>query len=539
MELNACRNVLCPSFGVAPIDPADVAGDGVGHYTVIGTTAADKVAAPAILCALCRTTAVLVSNAAILEELQRLASSSAPKTAVGGCRTAGCANHGRDLAVSPDLYHRFGHTASGSPRYRCRACAATFSTPKSVTHRLHQPDKTLPVFKALINKVPMRRLCDLMDVSPQLLYQRIGWIYERCRAFTAQYEAPLWAGTVERERMHIAVDRQEHMLNSGSAIDRRPVVMQAMASAEAYTGYILLQNLNFDPDADPFEIELAARECGDPDAPRPFRRYARLVLPSDDDVNDADGGDGMRPMSRGMAVHEQIAMAAHVQALRGMSTAASYVQLSMDREPGLERLALITFAERVKAGTVDAYFVRIAKVTTQAQKRQLVADAAALLRKEKAKYPDDTETELLFRLIDKRYKDSVRKVPEAKNRWVAHPFQTMSEPERAVLCLTDNGERPRGQIIQGFARASLRTVDRYFMQVRRKIHVLERPISTSSQANRRWYGYSAYSPLVAMRLLEIFRVVYNFHLVGLQDTTPAQRLGLVDRSFPLSDILRG
>ena len=171
--------------------------------------------------------------------------------------------------------------------------------------------------------------------------------------------------------------------------------------------------------------------------------------------------------------------------------------------------------------------------------RYFVADAAAVLRKEKAKYPDDTETELLFRLIEKRYTQTLRKIPDAKNRWVSHPFQTMSEPERAVLCLTDDGERPRRQVTQGFARASLRTVDRYFMQVRRKIHVLERPISTSSQANRRWYGYSAYSPLVVMRLLEIFRVVYNFHLIGQQDTTPAQRLGIVESAYSLDDLLRG
>lgn len=458
---------------------------------------------------------------------------------MGSCRIPACTNHGVDVAASPDGYQRFGQTAAGSPRHRCRVCGATFSTPKSITHRLRQPDKTLPVFKALINKVPMRRLCDLMDVSPQLLYQRIGWIHERCRAFAARHEAALWAGTVARERMHVAIDRQEHMLNSGSAIDRRPVTMQAMASAEGYTGYVLLQNLNFDPDADPFEIELAARACGDPDAPRPFRRYGRLVLPADGDVSDTDGGDGIRPMSRGMAVHEQIAMAAHMQVLRRMSAGAGYLQLSMDREPGLERLALLTFADRVKAGNLDAYFVRIAKVTTQAQKRQLVADAAAVLRKEKAKYPDDTETELLFRLIEKRYTQTLRKIPDAKNRWVSHPFQTMSEPERAVLCLTDDGERPRRQVTQGFARASLRTVDRYFMQVRRKIHVLERPISTSSQANRRWYGYSAYSPLVVMRLLEIFRVVYNFHLIGQQDTTPAQRLGIVESAYSLDGLLRG
>jgi hypothetical protein len=143
---------------------------------------------------------------------------------------------------------------------------------------------------------------------------------------------------------------------------------------------------------------------------------------------------------------------------------------------------------------------------------------------------------VLFRIIERRYKDALRAHPHARDRWVLHPYPSMSEPERAALCLSDDGVRPRNQIVAGFARASLRALDRYFMQVRRRIHVLERP-PTSASSMRVWYGYSAYSPVVVMRLIEIFRTVYNFNLAGQQTTTPAQRLGVVDRAFSLADIV--
>jgi hypothetical protein len=398
------------------------------------------------------------------------------------------------------------------------------------------------VFRGLINKVPMRRLCDLADVSPQMLYQRIGLIHERCREFASRHEQALYAGEHARERMHIAVDRQEHALNSGSVLDRRPILLLAMASAEAYSGYILAQHLNFDPDVDPFELELLAREAGDPETPRAFKQFGRIVLPYERDQLDADEevpslGPGFRAVSRGAHVHDAIAMAAHLQVIAKMTRSAGYVQLSMDRETGIERLALLTFLQRMKAGSADAYLVRINKALSQPKKQLAIAEAEANLAKAKARRPDMDERAVLFGLIESRYRKLIRSQPDARHRWVEHPYPTMSEPERAALCLSDDGERSRDQVIAGFARASLRSIDRYFMQVRRKVHVLERPISSASAAGRAWYGYSAYSAVVVMKLLEIFRTVYNYHLAGGQSTTPAQRLGLAEQRYELRKLL--
>ena len=86
------------------------------------------------------------------------------------------------------------------------------------------------------------------------------------------------------------------------------------------------------------------------------------------------------------------------------------------------------------------------------------------------------------------------------------------------------------------ARATLRALDRYFMQVRRKINILERPIHSASASGRAWHGYNAYSPRVVAEMLDIFRVVYNFHLRGQDGKTPAQRLGLAERPMSLAEL---
>lgn len=512
-------------------------------YTVAAGGGNTQGSTPVLQCRLCKTSVTMLSNHQIVEERDRLLLLGSPAK-LGSCRKVGCPNAANDLSFHPAAYQRFGSTAIGSPRYRCRVCGSTFSTPVSPHHRLRRPEKTLEVFRCLINKVAMRRTCELADVGAETLYQRIGLIYERCRDFVARHEEPLLAGTLKRERMHVAVDRQEHVLNSATTLDARPSVLWSVASAEANTGYILAQHLNFDPDVDVFATELAAREAGDLDHYPAFRIFGRLWLPHERLENNAGQSEAdpsmgaeYRSTSRGAHVHEGISLAAHFQVLERYTRGAAQLQITMDRESGIERICLLTFADRVRDGTMDAFLLRISKEHTQMQKRRALADAEAILKKERKRRPAISEIELLLDLIEKRFRHVRRYEPRPQDRWVHHPFPTMNEPDRALLCLTDNGDHSMEQLRLGFARASLRSVDRYFMQVRRKIHLLERPITSSSASFRRYFGYNAYSAVVVMRLLEIFRAVYNYHLVGQQTTTPAQRLGLIDHSCSLSELL--
>jgi len=64
------------------------------------------------------------------------------------------------------------------------------------------------------------------------------------------------------------------------------------------------------------------------------------------------------------------------------------------------------------------------------------------------------------------------------------------------------------------------------LTVRRRLSLLERPIGTASKIGRTWYGYSAYRPENIEKVLTIFRVFYNYCLIGKDKKTPAMRLGL-------------
>ena len=88
-----------------------------------------------------------------------------------------------------------------------------------------------------------------------------------------------------------------------------------------------------------------------------------------------------------------------------------------------------------------------------------------------------------------------------------------------------------------FARASMHAIDRYFMQVRRLLMALERPIHTPSNDGRVWRGYSPYDPARVQKLLDIYRCYYNFVKKGRDRKTPAMRLGLAKGPIRIEDIL--
>lgn len=388
----------------------------------------------------------------------------------------------------------------------------------------------------------MRRLCEVAGVNPKTLYHRIELIHDRCREFARVQEAPLFTGK-DFDFLHVTMDRQVFPLNSSTSLDTRPSLVIATTSTDARSGYVLAQNPNYDPEADPIALDLLARQVGDPALERPYRKYARLLMPYEyiEELEDSpDDGIGQaqtafRPATVGGTVQDGVALAAHLLVLKTITQGAKRIQLTMDNEPGLPRLAPYIFGDNFGSGNFDAFVVRIAKDLTQQRKRRFIAAALRDMREEAMKFPGLDDKGLLFKLIEARYMRFRRTT--GPDRWVRHPFPTMSEPEREVLPLTDH-VREVDRVVSGIARASLRSLDRYFMQLRRKVSILERPLKPASPGAH-YAEYTAYSPIVVIRVIEIFRTVYNYHLAGKQGSTPAQRLGLARRQWSLGEILAG
>eukprot|EP01137_Pigoraptor_chileana_P021957 Opistho-2@86332 len=233
-------------------------------------------------CRACLRKSVMRSNLAIAQEVERLYPSGRLKLRAG-CQTPACSAQGLSVSEHPEQYFSHGTTKAGQPRYRCKSCGSTFTAGVSVRTQ-RRPELDVPVLMHLVNKMPMRRICETLDINPATLYSKIGYLESATAHFCAEAEARLANGEHILRRAYASVDRQDHVLNWGSQLDRRNTKLGAVGAVENSTGYVLVMQLNIDPDCDPLDVEADAIARGDYEVPPVFRRYARLWLRRDYEV---------------------------------------------------------------------------------------------------------------------------------------------------------------------------------------------------------------------------------------------------------------
>jgi transposase-like protein len=565
IQVNFCKNPACSNFGVPPKQTVVRGGAnrGVQDTYIIQASGAGM---PILHCRLCGENPPPKSNASIAEEQARLLKSLtiAPEPS---CPDDSCANHAVTVSTKGG-YQSFGLTKSGSRRYLCNACGKTFSVGKSTTGQ-KQPHKNRLIFSLLMNKSPFRRICEVADIDTKTLYGKINFIYGQCIAFAADREQRLLNG-MAISRLYLGVDRQDYVVNWTRHEDRRNVMLHAVGSADNATAYVFGMHLNYDASLDSEAVEADAIACGDYQAKTPFRRYARCWLKEDytesvrkaikrkqqrkqglqddieavyveanqrDDVEVSETQDaGQRLPTRGMQIHAEYTLYGHFFYLKHLFGGVEKLRFFLDQDSGMRAACLAAFQPEIVARKADAFYVGIAKAMTVTEKRAAIASSRAAFESARKVNPGLSDAELETLLIKERIANMVA-IGKWQDRWMTHPFPNMSEPEKAVCYLTDYKDYDEDHLARLYNKASLHAIDCFFMQVRRRLSILERPIASASSANRTWYGYSAYNPETIVKMLGIFRVFYNYCLAGQDKKTPAMRLGLAKGKVSLEDII--
>ena len=522
---------------------------------------------PRLHCQLCGEEPPIKSNQAIAEERGRMLAALHQRPAPT-CLDARCANHDIPITQGAMHYQSFGRTRSGSHRYRCKACHATFAVGTATTGQ-RQPHKNRTVFALLMNKAPFRRICEVADIHPKTLYGKIDFLAGQCRAFAAEREHRLLEGLPIR-RLYLGTDRQEYMVNWTQENDRRNVILHAVGTAENATGYVFGIHLNYDPALDPDKVEQDATTCGDLPIRPPFRRYARCWLAADhaealqrqtrerragkrllaeeirdtyadaiqrDDVEVFETQDAHRRLpTKGMQLHAEYTLYGHFFYLRELLCGVEKVRFFLDQDSGMRAACLAAFHPEIAARRADAFYVRIGNQLTVPEKRAAIAASRGEFQRARRAHPALSDTAVKLLLIKERMAQMTA-LGKWQDKWLLHPFPHMSEPQKAVCYLTDYEDYDPDHLAWLYNKASLHAIDCFLMQVRRRLSLLERPIPSASRIGRMWYGYSPYNPEIIVKLLTIFRVFYNYCLTGIGGTTPAMRLGLAKGKVGLEDII--
>lgn len=564
LQVNTCRNNACPAFGLAPIPRTEETAAGLPKRRgrpgqLVTHTFTGREDKRGLSCRQCGHTSSLKSNVGVQEELARARSyleASPPLQ----CANSDCDSRKTGLPG----FQKFGKTKCGSPRFRCRTCGRTQSAPVAPTWRQKAADKNEILLSLLVNKVPMRRILEVAGVGPQTLYRKIEFFEQQCLAFAAAHESRL--SQMEFGHVDLATDRQDYLVNWGSHLNRLSFMVRAVATAERRSGFVLGIHPNFDPGIGAVEVEHMARLNGDVDR-EPYKRLApRFWLLSDyartarrreetaarsgaeiqDHRTRARSFDSADPFdesfvqtapSRGVQVRQEYVLMAHFLLLENFFRRANRITLFMDQDSGLRTAALVGFNERIRRGELDAFHVRSEKELTVDQRDRSLARSENVFQQFMAKHPGLSRSDSALLWL-KEVIGGVLKEGKNPTPWAQHPLCDRAEPGKCISLLTVRAQNDTDLLARSALTAGLKPIDRFFMSIRRRISLLERPISTPSNAQRTCHIYAPYNPVVACQLLNVFRVVCNYHLGGTTDkATPAMRLGLLDRRISLAEII--
>lgn len=481
LQTNTCRNPKCENFGRWPSQNVKRGSRKSSDvYRIIGGWGGARM----LWCKSCGQSLTLKSNQAIVEEFNRLWSPHVPPSGPT-CRNGNCVNNSRPLTTYPDEYQAFGNTTAGSKRYRCKQCGSTFSVGRRATLRQRFPKKNELILRALINKAPMRRICEIADIRPAVLYNRLKFFRRQCDAFGLAMERPLVEGR-ELPVLHLAVDRQDYVVNWGSQFSRQNTQLGAIATADNKSSYVFGMHLDYDPSVDAYEADLHAREIGDYKLPAAYRHYARIWLP--EDIGCEKGAEDVeRPQrlpANGVQVRREYTMFGHFLFLKRLLAGATDLRFYLDPESNINAACLTAFNKGVSDRSVEAYYVSLNKNLSIDQKRLALAEREALLTTLRRKYEGMSDWALARKVMAAEYESISAREPKVLKRWVTHPLPHMGEPQKRVCYITDRHDRSPSEVAELMLSASLHGVDRYFMQLRRRISLLERPIATASSSKR-------------------------------------------------------
>jgi hypothetical protein len=313
-------------------------------------------------------------------------------------------------------------------------------------------------------------------------------------------------------------------------------------------------HLAYEPLFDQSAIEIEAERCGDLDGRAAGdRRYARVWLQRD--VEEArkrakrhsrsksastepaeDLFDETRKLpAKGMQVHFEYTVYAHFLLLKRLLRGARKIRIFMDEDRALRAGCVSAFVEDIVLRRVDAFYVAFRKGLTVDDKRALVRETKRYFDEVRARLnePDMPDWKVRWFLLTL----DLRQLAGRADKWVWEPANAINEPEKRITHLTDFDDYDL--IRQGFIYmpASLYGVDRLFMQVRRMLMMLERPIPSAGNVGRLWHGYTDYNSDRLQTLLDIYWTYYNYRAIGGDKRTPAMRLGLAKGPVRLEDIL--
>lgn len=548
IQLNSCSNLSCSNYGIEATNPliSDYPNK-IPPLTALGNdyelSHQKKDNQLVLTCQRCNKSTILFNNKSVKEEYLGLSGYYEELSETPSCKNTDCLNYGVSVLDEPDEYAKNGKNETDAQRYKCKRCNKTCTIPSAKTpySRQKKAFKNVDLFMNLVNKVPLNRILELNNIKPKVLYDRIDYFYKQCRKFSRAKNKHI--ARKDFGDLRLSSDRQHYITNWRKAGDKRNVRLYNLSTTDEASSYVFLSSLNFDPNAVVSDINQLAFDSGEYDTPVAWRKFAKYRLddndadePLDPKVNPRKGGK----KTKGMQVLESYTLAAHFVYLKELLANTKTLTLYNDSEGSIANTIKNIFKNRIEDNSLESFIVSIdknKKGKSRAMKEELSEIASKDFKKFKINNPTLSDFQAKSEFFKYNWNNSIT---TKKGTWHAHPTPSAEEPDKVINWITERAGKNIDEITPLMVMATLNATDRFFQSLRRRITFFERSITSASgvkSAASKWSGYAAYNPAVLVKLLEIFRVYYNFVLTGKDGKTPAQRLGAAKKIYTVRDIL--
>lgn len=536
IQVNCCKNATCENFGLTPEKLVQTEAyknanknkekrqvrEKNPFYVVSGGVA--RLAN--IQCKLClarhqqsehnvQYSYILKNNEAEYEEYDRISSYlNKPEET--------CPNSSCPTQDHPELANikKRGFTAAGVQLYHCSVCKTSFTgRPINREHQRTEIDKQL--FKLLVSQVSFIRIEYIIDIDYRTLQRRLSFLQRQCLAFVAERERKLTK--MKRTRMYLSTDRQVQSSNWTNRKEKMNCEFYGIGTADLYSGYVLAFNFNYDPDVDPEHAEAESLSSGDHFELKHHRKFARIWLKSE--FEDAKKQPKSRPIAgsleeeispksiygheddegrsseyfdntkqapvKGVEVHNEYNMIAHFHLIKKLTAGVEKTRFFMDQDIGMGTWYLGTFKDEIAKGNSDGFFVAMVKGLTVDEKRTRLAEAKEEISKFAGRAYDSMSYEEQKHHIRQMILQNMERpfvTKKTGEKWIDNPAPSMAEPGKKVYALTNIRRYDLDHQANLYRKASLHAIDRFFMQIRRKVRMFERATKSGTSKGRMWNG---------------------------------------------------
>jgi transposase-like protein len=477
---------------------------------------------------------------------------------------------------TPSEFYKQGKTLNNAQRWQCKMCKKKTSIlpnkRQSTTYRQKKND-VLPMFaKLLLNKMPISRTCDILEIGVGTYYHKLEWLYRCCLEFLEKYEtAPLT--NVTFKEMWLNTDKMHYNLNNVrkkgqggqkySGLEDSQVQTYVVVSADTISRYVFRSDVAYDWEMTVEDLKLDTvvyKEDHLNDFSKKNNSLDFSYYPQEPTENDTQKPHEYRAELNkfnkrmqyvdGLHVNPTYTTMAHFWLIKQMVKSNEWRMIS-DNDASIMTAFFRVFSKEVRLSDAHHFLCLLDKNKSRKQCLEEFDDAKSDLldwgfhRGYETKNLRKLAYSYLKELFEKhQFHNEIKTPTHSYNDWaknpIIHPLASRDKGFHKVDCTTDLSSLEPKEIAKMAMKVNDNATNSFIQQIRRRLSILERPLMTA-RGDGKSYIYANFNPKYAQYALTILRTFYNFcetyKSADGKELTPAQRLGITDKVFDLKDII--